>query len=100
MLPVFMAAGNVDALLLKYAPYGQPRSHMLRDWQTPREGSCASGAVKCATRPIVSFLPNFSDSLSRKTSSTQFNSIGGRNLPSGKCGIPSVWPLTPIYDST
>ena len=60
MLPVASAAGSVLELLLKYAPYGQPRMHRLRYWHVPRCGLCASGAVRCATRPIVILRLNLS----------------------------------------
>ena len=59
MLPVRSADGSVAVTLLKYAPNGQPRMHMLRAWQVPRCGLCASGAVRLAVRPMMSLRPIF-----------------------------------------
>ena len=66
----------------------------------------ASGAPLCtcvstAVRPMVRMRSSkFFASPSRKASSAQFISIGGRNFPSGSCGKPSACPLMPANSST
>ena len=86
------------ALLLKYAPYGQPRMQRFRYWQPPRP---LCGCVRFATRPMIIGRPSKLLAMRSFTCrSRQFISIGGRNWPSGNCGRPSRLPLIPAKRST
>src|SRR5690554_1517468 len=96
--PVAAAAGIVELLLLKYPPKGQPLEHKFLFIQGPRP---SHPLVKLATRAMVNtLLSPFRLIESAKCFSIQFNSISGKNFPSGRCDSPSFFPLTPIYDST
>ena len=97
--PVAMAAGSVDDCVLKYAPYGQPSRHALRNWQRPR---VPSGWVRLATRPgMIRRVPsNCFASRPASAVSTTFSGIAGWNCPSGSCGRPSIEPLMPACRST
>src|SRR6056297_877719 len=97
-LPVTLAAGSVTALLLKYAPYGQPCPHLFRYMHLPRP---FIGSVRCSTRPMIMFLPGNSCPILLLTCfSRQFISIGGKKWLSGSCGRPIASPLIPANFST
>ena len=96
--PVAAAAGSVDELLEKYAPYGQPRWQRFRAWHWPRP---LCGRVSTATRLLIRRRSGKrACSCSRRCFSMQFISNGGISLPSGSCGRPAFSPLTPMNDST
>ena len=89
MLPVAAAAGSVDELLEKYAPYGQPRWHRFR--ALAGAASIVRLADSTATRLLIRRRSaNCVSSCSRKCFSMQFISNGGCSLPSGSCGRPGV----------
>ncbi len=84
MFPVASAAGRVEELLLKYAPYGQPLIHLFLYWQVvlPRPGLVPS--VMCATLAGVTTLPFiFLATEILKSSSAQFKGNGFKNSLSG-----------------
>src|SRR5688572_9114026 len=76
-LPVFIAAGSVADWVEKYAPYGQPRMHLLRYWQLTRP--CSSlGWVMFAVREWIRWrVPPKAFLIRAATSfSTTFNGTG------------------------
>ncbi len=92
------AAGSVEELLEKYAPYGQPRWQRFRPWQAPRP---LWGRVSTATWLMIRLRPgNDVSMLRRRCFSKQFISKGGSRSPSGSWGRPAFSPLIPMKSCT
>src|SRR4051794_5031275 len=87
------AAGSEADTLLKYPLNGHPLAQRSLYWQGPLP---FKPFVRFAVRDIITCLLAYDDSTTFfKCFSAQFISIGGKNSPSGKCGMPSRLPLIP-----